>query len=130
MLFFVGPQDLLSAVALFSFTWNIGQQNKASCHLAAPVDLVLFFNHLGVQSKLHGDGSTWAIALGTTPLWAATMRIIAFITDAEPIVKILNHIGEPTKLPEISPARSPPAWDASEINQDSYEYHFDQSIRG
>jgi hypothetical protein len=26
------------------------------------------------------------------------------------------------------PARGPPAWDESEINQDTYEYNFDQSI--
>ncbi len=58
------------------------------------------------------------------------MRIIALVTDAESIVKILSHIGEPTKPPEISPARGPPAWDESEINQDSYEYNFDHTISG
>ena len=39
------------------------------------------------------------------------MRIIAFITDAAPIERILDHIGEPAEPPRIGPARGPPAWD-------------------
>ena len=38
------------------------------------------------------------------------MRIIAFITEAIPIKKLLSHIGEPTEPPPVSPARGPPAW--------------------
>jgi hypothetical protein len=56
------------------------------------------------------------------------MRIIAFVTEAVSIVKILSHIGEPTQPPEISPARAPPQWDETDVNQDIYEYNFDQSI--
>jgi hypothetical protein len=54
------------------------------------------------------------------------MRIIAFVTEAASIVKILSHIGEPSQPPEISPARGPPQWDEAEVNQDIYEYQFDQ----
>jgi hypothetical protein len=36
------------------------------------------------------------------------MRIIAFIQDPPVIERILHHIGEPTQLPEVLPARAPP----------------------
>jgi hypothetical protein len=39
------------------------------------------------------------------------MRIIAFITETAPVEQMLTHIGEPPRLPPISPARGPPAWD-------------------
>jgi hypothetical protein len=42
------------------------------------------------------------------PRCGADMRLRAFITQAAPVRRILNHIGEP---PRISPARGPPAWD-------------------
>ena len=45
------------------------------------------------------------------PRCGADMRIIAFITETAPVRRILTHIGEPTELPRISPARGPPAWD-------------------
>ena len=56
------------------------------------------------------------------------MRIIAFVTEATSIVKILSHIGEPTQSPEISPARAPPQWDEADVNQDIHEYQFDQTV--
>ncbi len=39
------------------------------------------------------------------------MRIIAFIQDPPVIEKILHHIGEPTRAPEVVPARAPPQGD-------------------
>ena len=39
------------------------------------------------------------------------MRIIAFVTEAAPVERILTHIGEPPRPPPIMPARGPPAWD-------------------
>ena len=39
------------------------------------------------------------------------MKIISFITEPEPINKILRHIGEPTEPPPLSPARAPPQCD-------------------
>ncbi len=39
------------------------------------------------------------------------MKIVAFITETDTIEKILEHIGEPTEPPIISPARDPPQAD-------------------
>ena len=36
------------------------------------------------------------------------MRIISFITETNSVTKILNHIGEDSKSPEISLSRGPP----------------------
>jgi hypothetical protein len=36
------------------------------------------------------------------------MRIIAFVLDGPVIERILDHIGEPTTPPAVSPARAPP----------------------
>ena len=36
------------------------------------------------------------------------IRLIAFITDPGPILKILAHLGEPLEPPPLSPARGPP----------------------
>ena len=69
------------------------------------------------------------------------MRIIAFVSDANTIQKILGHIGESTQPPTISPARGPPLWEAAmtakeEHNEPQYdlaaqpapEFQFDQRI--
>jgi hypothetical protein len=40
------------------------------------------------------------------------MRLIACVTEPEPVQRILLHIGEPATPPPISPARSPPVGDA------------------
>ena len=47
------------------------------------------------------------------PLCGAQMRIIAFITDASTVRKILDHLGEPAQPPRISPARGPQLWEAA-----------------
>jgi hypothetical protein len=39
------------------------------------------------------------------------MRIIAFITDADTVCKILDHLGESILPPRIAPAREPPLWE-------------------
>ena len=39
------------------------------------------------------------------------MRIISFVTDTASVTRILEHIGEPTRAPVLSPARGPPTWD-------------------
>jgi hypothetical protein len=41
----------------------------------------------------------------------AGLRIIAFITNAARVQRILTHIGEPAKPLPISPARGPPGRD-------------------
>ncbi len=45
------------------------------------------------------------------PNCGADRRIVAFITPAAPVARMLNHSGEPAEPPRISPARGPPAWD-------------------
>jgi hypothetical protein len=40
----------------------------------------------------------------------AQMRVVAFLTEAAPMQRILNHIGEPSTAPKIAPARGPPSW--------------------
>jgi hypothetical protein len=45
------------------------------------------------------------------PNCGAGMRIVAFVTEAAPVQRILAHIGEHTEPPPIAPARGPPGWD-------------------
>jgi hypothetical protein len=45
------------------------------------------------------------------PNCGADMRIVAFVTAAAPVQRILAHIGEHTEPPPIAPARGPPGWD-------------------
>jgi hypothetical protein len=42
------------------------------------------------------------------PACGGDIRLIAFITEPEPVRKILTHLGEPLEPPPISPARGPP----------------------
>lgn len=65
------------------------------------------------------------------------MRIIAFITEMEPVGRILRHIGEPDSAPEISPARGPPNLElvldqSQELDVDAVdpgpEFSYDQTI--
>lgn len=42
------------------------------------------------------------------PKCGEPMRIIAFVLERPTIERILDHIGEPTRPPEVLPARSPP----------------------
>lgn len=86
----------------------------------------------------------WAVLLArlfaTFPLLylqcGAEQRLIAFVTAAEPVARILTHVGEPAEPPRIAPARGPPArddlleplpdWDA--IGQPAPKFQFDQRI--
>jgi len=43
----------------------------------------------------------------TCPKCGTEMRIIAFVTEAAPVQRILSHIGEPALPPRIAPARGP-----------------------
>jgi hypothetical protein len=70
------------------------------------------------------------------PNCGADMRIIAFVTEAVPVQRILGHIGEPTEPPPIAPARGPPAWDDAPepapdwdiLQQPESDFEFDQRI--
>ena len=91
--------------------------------------------------------SLWAMLLGKIfeinpllcPNCGGEMKIIAFVTDTEPIRKILRHIGERDYAPAISPSRDPPIL-CAEIDQTQYwdgyaakpitEHEFDQTVSG
>ncbi len=70
------------------------------------------------------------------PNCGAAMWIIAFITEATPIRRILQSVGEPHEPPSLHPPRNPPAGadDAPALcldedrNQHRYEYEFDQRV--
>jgi hypothetical protein len=89
---------------------------------------------------------TWAMLLAriyeslplVCPRCGSAMRIIAFITNASDVKRILDHIGEASGTPPVSPSRAPPEegfafgpkGDAqAEFNQDPLreeEFDFDQ----
>ena len=70
------------------------------------------------------------------PNCGADMRLIAFITEAAPVERILTHIGEPPRPPPITPARGPPAWDDAPepvadwdlLKQPEPDFEFDQRV--
>jgi len=75
------------------------------------------------------------------PICQAQMRIIAFITEAGTVRKILDHLGESAQPPRIAPARGPPLWEAAVASeqagndpqwdmsaQPAPEFEFDQRI--
>jgi len=64
------------------------------------------------------------------------LTFIAFLTDSEPIVQILAHIGEPTSPPPIHHARGPPqvefdmgaaGGEAHKVAQESFPDDLDQT---
>jgi hypothetical protein len=79
----------------------------------------------------------------TCPQCGTEMRIVAFITEAAPVQRILSHIGEPPTPPRIAPARGPPSWEeddsgtiildeerfvANPLVQPEPEYELDQRL--
>jgi len=92
----------------------------------------------------------WAVLLAriyavlplTCPVCGAEMRLIAAVTEQEPVQRILRHIGEPALPPPVSPARSPPGAEAFDWDQTSGddlagrepsfepppEFQFDQTV--
>ena len=74
------------------------------------------------------------------PVCGNAMRLIAAVTEREPVQRILQHIGEPALPPPVSPARSPPEaqafdWDQTaghdaEAADPPPEFEFDQTVSG
>jgi hypothetical protein len=70
------------------------------------------------------------------PQCSREMRIIAFVTHANPVQRMLTHIGEPIHPPVIAPARGSPGgddqlepapnWDG--MDHTELEYEFDQRV--
>ncbi len=89
--------------------------------------------------------SLWAMLLARifeiNPLVCSScggeMKIIAFVTEMEPVGRILRHVGESDHAPAISLARGPPVF-CAEMDQTQYgedsavnpipEYEFDQTV--
>ncbi len=55
------------------------------------------------------------------PVCGAERRLIAAVTEREPVQRILRHIGEPALPPPLSPARSPPEEQAFDGEQTASE---------
>jgi hypothetical protein len=72
----------------------------------------------------------------TCPNGGADMRIIAFITEAVPVERILSDIGELSRPLPSAPARGPPAWeyapepvpDSDFREQPEPDFAFDQRV--
>jgi hypothetical protein len=72
------------------------------------------------------------------PQCGGELKIVAFLTEVDPIQRILLHIGEPATPPRIAPARAPPDWlqvdfdqtilDESEQAEPVPEFEFDQTV--
>ena len=99
-----------SAIAPPAPTTEEAAHRKAACYAWA---LLLARNY--DQRKSPWDDqrkSPWDEVLPRVcPKCGGEMRIIAFITEAVVIRKILGHLGEPTAPPKIKSARGPPLWE-------------------
>ena len=72
------------------------------------------------------------------PQCGGELKIVAFLTEEEPIQRLLIHIGEPATPPRIAPARAPPDWsetdfdqtilDESEEVESVPDFEFDQTV--
>jgi hypothetical protein len=81
---------------------------------------------------------TWAMLLAriydalplVCPRCGSAMRIIAFIMNAADVKRILEHIGEASEPPSVSPSRAQPE-DEFDFDQDpprEDEFDFDQRV--
>jgi hypothetical protein len=74
------------------------------------------------------------------PQCGGELKIVAFLIEADPIQRILLHIGEPATPPRIAPARAPPDWFEVDFDQTILdepdqaepvpEFEFDQTVSG
>jgi len=70
----------------------------------------------GPSSPSSSRPSRWAALLAriyeafplVCPTCGESLTLIAFLTEPEPIGRILTHIGQPTRPPPLHPARGPP----------------------
>ena len=60
------------------------------------------------------------------PRCGSSMRIIAFITASAEVKRILEHIGEPSEPPPVSPSRAPPQVEF-DLDGDT-EFEFNQDL--
>ena len=72
------------------------------------------------------------------PQCGGELTIVAFLTETDPIQRLLIHIGEPDLSPRIAPARAPPDWLEADFDQTYFqeseevepapEFEFDQTV--
>ena len=72
------------------------------------------------------------------PQCGGELKIVAFLTESDPIRRLLSHIGEPVTPPRTTPARAPPDWleadvdqtctNDSEVAEPIPEFEFDQTV--
>ena len=72
------------------------------------------------------------------PQCGGELTIIAFLTEGNPLQRILLHIGVPATPPHIASARAPPEWlevdfdqtylNDSEETESVLEFEFDQAV--
>lgn len=53
---------------------------------------------------------TLHIDVETCPKCTGKLKLIALVQDPEGIGRYLRHLGLPTEVPAVSPARGPPFW--------------------
>ena len=80
----------------------------------------------------------YEVFLLVCPQCGGELKIVAFLTEANPIQRILIYIGEPATPPRIAPARAPPDWLEADFDQTCLieseqaepvqEYEFDQTV--
>ncbi len=70
------------------------------------------------------------------PHCSSEMRIIAFVTEAVAVQKILAYLGEEISPPRLARARGPPLWEMGDAASDEFDpqaqpepdYEFDQRV--
>jgi uncharacterized protein YbaR (Trm112 family) len=64
---------------------------------------------------------TFAIDVLACPKCEGRMRLVAMVTDEKSVRRYLRALGEPTELPQRSPARGPPYWQSRALRRTSDE---------
>lgn len=111
----------------------------------APVAADEDLSEAGSKTPFHA-ASLWAMLIAriyevlplVCPQCGGELKIVAFLTETDPIQRILIHIGEPSTSPPIAPARAPPDWPEPDFDQTNPteaeqaelvpEFEFDQTV--
>lgn len=75
---------------------------------AAPVTASMLARRLDWAALL---ARVFAADVTTCPRCAEPLRVLAFLTEPDVTARILDHLGLPTAVPPIAPARGPPGDD-------------------
>jgi hypothetical protein len=69
----------------------------------------------------------WSIDVLECPRCHGRMRVIAALSEAAVVSKVLAHLGLPTTLPQPAPARAPP-WFEEDLDQGALDFDFDAEL--